>query len=218
VLTPELHVLPDTVAGALNDFVKRGGVLMADCRTGVKDETNLCHERTLPGLLSDSLGVSIEEYEAIANDMEYEVVGKGDFEGKFSVIRYADWTRAVKAETLAGFGQWHLKKFAALTRNRYGKGTAYYVGAVVKEDAFYDKLIAELLKTARVRPVARPPAGVEVSVRQGKGRKLLFVINHTEERKTVKVPEGKRELITGKKTGKTLTLGEYGVAVIGLAL
>ena len=93
------------------------------------------------------------------------------------------------AETLAAFPDtWHLKGFAAATRNRYGKGTAYYVGTVVKEDAFYDALLADLLKAARVRPVVRPPAGVEVSVRQGQGRKVLFLLNHLEQPMTVEVP------------------------------
>ena len=87
---------------------------------------------------------------------------------------------------------------------------------MVKEPEFYDALIADVLKAARVKPVVRPPAGVEASVRQGKGRKLLFLINHTETPQTVTVPKGKRELLTGEATGESLRLGIFGVAVIRL--
>ena len=61
VLAPDLYVLPDKIANSLNEYVHQGGVLLADCRTGVKDENNLCHKRTLPGLLSPMLGIRIEE-------------------------------------------------------------------------------------------------------------------------------------------------------------
>ena len=94
VIASDLYVLPDSVARALSEFVKNGGVLVTDCRTGVKNETNLCHERTLPGLLSKATGIAIEEYEGLAKDMEYPVVGAGSFAGKFTAIDYADWIRS----------------------------------------------------------------------------------------------------------------------------
>ena len=53
-------------------------------------------------------------------------------------------------------------------------------------------------------------------MRQGNGRKLLFLLNHTETEQTVTVPKGKRELLTGKTTGESLTLDIFGVAVIKL--
>jgi beta-galactosidase len=216
VIAPDLYLLPDAVARSLDAFVKAGGVLVTDCRTGVKDETGLCHARTLPGLLSDALGIRIEEYDALCDDAVTTVRGQGAYAGPFAAQHYADWVTPEKAEPLAGYEPRYMKKFAAATRNRYGKGTGYYVGTVVKEDAFYDALIADVLRTARVRPVVRPPAGVEVSVRQGRGRRLLFVLNHTEQPVTVAVPAGKRELLTGKKTGEALRLGVFGVAVVQL--
>jgi len=216
VIAPDLYVLPDAVARALSDYVAKGGVLLTDCRTGVKDETNLCHARTLPGLLSDALGISIEEYEGLPDDLTYAVAGSKGFPETATAIQYADWIKPGTAEVLAGYTPWHMKKFAVATRNRYGKGVGYYVGAVVKEPEFYDALIADLLKVARVKPVVNPPAGVEVSMRQGKGRKLLFLMNHTEAPQTVTVPKGKRELLTGKVTGDSVRLEIFGVAVIKL--
>ncbi len=217
VLAPHLHVMPDELARRLEAYVKGGGVLLADCRTGVKDSSNLCHERTLPGLLSDALGIQIEEYEAAKDDPKTVTATCPDvLGGPYAADLYVDWVRPTTAEALAVYEPWYLRRFAAATRNSCGKGTGYYVGTIVKEPAFYDALIAEVLKAARVRPVVRPPAGVEVSVRQGRGKRLLFVINHTEQRQSVTVPAGKTELLTGKRTGGQLRLGRYGVAVIRL--
>ena len=120
------------------------------------------------------------------------------------------------AEKLVGYEPWHMTRFAAATRNRYGKGSSYYVGTVVQEEAFYDLLIAEVLRAAAICPVVSPPRGVEVSVRQRRGRKYLFLINHTEVRQSVKVPAGRKELLTGALTEDKLTLDVFGVAVLKL--
>jgi len=217
VFAPDLFILPDALAKQLNEFVKAGGVLLADCRTGVKDQNNLCIERTLPGLLTESLGITIEEYEAIAKEDNYTVTASAAFEGRFTSIQYADWIKPKGAGTLAGYEDWHMKDFAAATRNRCGKGLGYYVGTVIKEDAFYDALIADILKNAKIEPEVAPPPGVEASIREGVGKRLLFLVNHTEKHQTVAVPAGKRELITGKKTGAEIELGVYGVAVVKMA-
>ncbi len=216
VVAPDLHVLPDAVATRLADYVSAGGVLLTDCRAGVKDEHNLCHDRTLPGLLSEPLGIAIEEYGSLPAGLEYAVVGNAEMGGRYTAVRYVDWVTPTGAEVLARYEQWHLKPFAAATRNRFGKGAAYYVGTVVKDESFYDKLIADALAVTGVRPVVAPPPGVEVSIREGAGRKLLFLVNHTEQRQTVSVPAGVPELLSGAPTGDTVELDIYGVAVLRL--
>jgi beta-galactosidase len=216
VLAPDLYVMPDSVALALREFVSKGGVFLTDCRTGVKTETNLCHDRTLPGLLSDALGITIPEYDALPENEACVVTGLAGMAGTFNALHYADWTKVRTAEKLAGFEAWHMKAFAAATRNRFGKGTAYYVGTVVQEESFYDLLIAKVLRDAAIRPVVTPPPGVEVSIRQARGRKYLFLINHTEQAQAVKVPVGKKELLTKTLTKDTLTLDVFGVAVVKL--
>jgi beta-galactosidase len=217
VLTPDLSIMPDETADKLDAFVKAGGVLLADCRTGVKDERNLCHERTLPGLLSSALGIRIEEYSALGADSAYKVTGREGLEETYTAIRYVDYVTPETAETLAGYAnQWQMKPFAAVTRNLYGKGAGWYVGTVAREDGFYDRLIGLLLEDADIDPVVAPPPGVEASVRQGSGRKLLFLINHTDERKTVQVPQDKLELLSGARTGESIVLDRFDVAVLEL--
>ena len=223
VFAPDLYVLPDEVAQALSDYVQAGGVLFADSRTGVKDETGLCHERTLPGLLSDALGIAIEEYESLDHTWQtgqafaYEVTGKGDLAGTYTATMAAEWVQPQTAEVLAGYTAWHMTAFAAATRNRFGKGTGYFLGTVIEGEGFYDLLIADILRSAGVEATVSPPAGVEVSVRAGQGKRLLFLVNHTEEKQAVGIPAGKMELLTELETADTLVLDRYGVAVVQLS-
>jgi beta-galactosidase len=217
VLAPDLSILPDETAAKLDAFVKNGGVLLADCRAGVKDERNLCHDRTLPGLLGPALGIRIEEYSSLGQDSAYQVNGGDRLAGTYTAIQYTDWVTPESAVPMANYAdQWHLKPFAAVTCNSYGKGKGWYVGTVFKEAAFYDNLVGQLLKDAGIRPVVMPSPGVEVSIRQGSDKKLLFVINHTEEPKDVRVPKDKVDLLTGQKTGESLKLDRFGVAVLEL--
>ncbi len=217
VLTPDLSIMPDAVAARLDAYVKNGGVLLADCRTGIKDERNLCYDRTLPGLLSVPLGITIEEYSSLGQDSAYKVVGREQLKGSYTAIRYTDWITPQGAMVVANYpDQWQMKPFAAVTRNAYGKGKGWYVGTVFKEDAFYDNLIRQLLLDAGIQPTVTPPVGVEASVRQGRDKKLLFLINHTDEPKTIQMPFEKTDALTGRKTGRSITLDRFGVAVVQL--
>ena len=226
VFAPDLYVMPDAVAHALSRYVEGGGVLFADSRTGVKDATNICHTRTLPGLLSDALGITIEEYESLAHewgrgtDFTYEAEARGDFAAgdpaTYTATQTAEWVQPQGAEVLVGYTAWHMASFAALTRHRFGEGWGYFLGTVIEEPAFYDQLIDEILARAGVAPVVTPPEGVEVSVREDGERRLLFAINHTEEAQRLPVAAGLRELLTDAETGAELVLAPYGVAVIEL--
>ena len=73
-----------------------------------------------------------------------------------------------------------------------------------------------MLGRAGVQPVVRPPRGVEARIREDGQKRILFLVNHTEEERDVVVPAGKLELLSGAKTGSTARLGPYGVQVIRL--
>jgi beta-galactosidase len=181
VVAPMLHVMPDALAGQLVDFVARGGVLVTDHRTAVKDTNDKCIERTLPGLLSGALGIAIDEYESLGADITYPAEGRDCLAGGWTARHWADWTRPLGAEVLAVFKPWHMNNFALATRNRHAKGWAYYVGSPVLEESFYDKLMADACAKAKVEAPITPPAGVEICTRAAGDRTLVFVINHTEE-------------------------------------
>ena len=214
VVAADLHVLPDALAERLAAYVHGGGVLLADCRTGVKTETNLCHDRTLPGLLAAPLGITIEEYDVVPTELTYAIDGTL---GACNAHQYVDWITPDGAAVLARYPDaWQLAEFAAVTRNRYGAGAGYYVGTVVQEPAFYDALIADLFATAGVTPLLTPPPGVEVSVRAGDDTTLLFLLNQTQEPKTVALPAGLRDLLAEADAGASVTLERFGVAVYAL--
>ncbi len=216
VFAPHLFILRDDAAVRLSEYVRAGGVLVADCRTAVKDGTGLCHPRTLPGLLGDALGITIEEYEALDEQTQYALACKPPFSEKHVGTMFADWVTIRGAEALAAYDQWHLRGHAAVTRNRFGKGFGYYVATIAQSESFYDELVSDVLARASI-PRMRLPRGVEAVVRTGEGRSILFLINHTDDQVVVEPPAGRQELLTGEITGSTAILERHGVLVVKLA-
>jgi beta-galactosidase len=131
-------------------------------------------------------------------------------------LHYADWITPTTAKALARYDQPHLKEFAAVTRNQLGDGVGWYVGTIVEDAGFYDKLIARILHDAEIQPLGKPPAGVELAMRQGAQRRLLFVINHTAHEQTIAVPDGNRDLLNDEYAGGSIKLQPFGVAIIEL--
>lgn len=231
VLAPHLNILPDDFARQLAAYVRSGGVLLADCRTGVKNEHNLVHARTLPGLLREPLGIEIEEYEstslgfADAETTTFSVhfpaghaqdATANEQSMTFHADKYVDWIKPTTARSVASYGDWHLESYAAVTRNPHGEGVGWYCGAVVAEDAFYDHLVKLLLSDADIQPEVRPPHGVEATVRGNPNHRYLCLINHTDKSQHVEIPAGGRDLLTGTEIEGRIVLPRFGVAVIGL--
>jgi beta-galactosidase len=219
ILAPMLYVMPDELAQRLVAAVRGGAVLIADTRTGVKDVNSTCHDRCLPGLLSEALGIRIEEYEGLYEPAEftYPLVGAGLLAGMNTTAEhYVDWIIPDGAEAIARYDHWHLRDYAAATRHRCGQGWGYYVGTVAKDVALYDRIVADALAKAGIAPVLAPPTGVEIGVRSGQGRSIVFVINHRDEPASVPVPAGKTDLLNGGTTsGAAIELPPYGVALFG---
>lgn len=218
IIAPHLYVLSGKHAKRLEAFVKDGGVLVTDVRTAVKDDTGLIPMETPPCALRAVLGIDIPEYESIAAD--YPLHGNGPLKGDWTATGFADWIVLREARALASHGAWHSRRFAAVTVNAFGKGAAYHVGTVVKEPAFYRRLLQEVCARGGVRPIVSlpegVPEGVEAVVREVPGRRLLFLINHTEEPKAVAVSSGRPRLLGGGKTGGKIDLPSFGVEVVRL--
>ena len=212
VAASHLYVLPDAAAVRLNEFVKAGGVLLADCRTGVKDATGLCRPRTLPGLLAESLGIEIEEYESLEDSFTYGVRSTGEKQ-TYTASLYSDWVLCRKAEPLYRYATPHVSRFAVLTRNNYGGGKAFYLGTIIREDAFYDELAATLLEAAHLPVPQMAPYGIEVRTRCTREHCYTFYLNHLNREVEVGLNEG-LDILTDRPVGGTMLLSPLEAVIV----
>lgn len=206
VVVPCLYLVTDEQAAALRDYVAGGGHVVVTFFSGIADETDRIRLGGYPGAFRDLLGVLAEEFVPLAPDVEVTLDGGG---------RAHLWTerlRTTTAEAVARYVDGPVPGTPAVTRNRYGAGTAWYVATALRAPALR-AVLREAVGRAGVIPSGPDNDGsVEVVRRTGGGRAYVFVINHgTIE---IKYPGTGRELVTGMDVHGHLRVPPGGVRVL----
>lgn len=224
-------------------FVRAGGTLIVGARTATRNEDNHVIRTTPPGSgLAQLCGVHVEEFgllpppggKGLASQMiraqgvvqlpnrpsessrREHFIRMGDHRVQASYC-YELLTPLGDTEVIARWDARFTAKTPAITARKLGRGRVIYVGTYFTPE-LSDVLMPNVLSQADVGPlVSDLPAGVEVSLREGQGRRLLFLQNTTFESATVPaVPAGSELLGETKHVGGEVQLGPYGCAVIQL--
>ena len=211
VVAPALYVTDQALSEKLHAFVKNGGTLILTFRSGVKDEYNVVTDQTLPGPFADIAGVAIHEFDPQINE-EQEILGLG--ESRFPARTWSDILEPTTARVVATYGKGYYAGKPAVTENSIEKGLVYYVGTESKSPLFYDRLIAVAARKSRVALSARLPAGVEVSVREKGGKKIVFVLNYSGSEQTVPMDESYQNVLTGKPEAMDVQIPPYDLKVL----
>jgi len=177
VVAPEMYITDEEVVKQLYDFVEKGGTVILTNRSGVKDENNKCIMEQLPTVFRKLIGAYVEEYDPLGWDSATVEFTDGN---TYQCRQWCDVICPEEAETLAVYGSEFYKGKAALTRNKYGKGMAYYIGTVCEKNA-YNKLIKSVLDEAGVEYLEGVPDNVEIITRAGEDVSARFVFNNTNE-------------------------------------
>ena len=216
VIAPALHIVPEAVAENLRRFVTGGGVLVVTPRSGVKDEANAVVNQRLPGLLAELCGVEVEEYDSLAPDMGNEIEFSMPELASCSPVPADIWCDVLQpngAEVAATYAQQFYAGRPAITLNQFGKGKAVYVG-VLDGAALYEALGGWLLGLAGVQPVRTAPEGVEVAERWQGDRRLLFVLNHSDEEQEIMLGGSFANLLNGESIGDSVAIAPKDVLVL----
>ncbi|HUJ33098.1 MAG TPA: beta-galactosidase [Candidatus Acidoferrum sp.] len=211
VVAPDLDVLPEDTARHLLEFAHNGGQLVLGPRSGMKDQYNALLTQRQPGFLAGALGGRVEQYYALEKDVPLE--------GDWGVGEASVWAEQLKAsapdaQVLLKYGEsngWLDGQAAVLTR-AYGKGHITYIGTILN-----DKLMAAaaewMIQQSGVTPVfGAVPDGVEVSRREGAGKRIYVLINFKQETEHVALPHSMKALLAGADES-TVDLPAYGVEV-----
>lgn len=177
VVAPEMYITDEAVAEQLYDFARNGGTVILTNRSGVKNHNNNCIMAPLPTIYRDLVGAYVEEYDPIGYDTGSIRLSDGS---TYRCRQWCDVLHAETADTIAVYDSSFYKGKAAITRNRYGNGTAYYIGTVT-EKALYQRLVRDILTEAEIPFVEGLPDNVELSTRTGNGMTVRFLFNNTDK-------------------------------------
>ena len=176
VLVPNMIVTDPEFLQRLKDYVAKGGTAVVSYRTAVKDRNNnLTFGKVLPVDCDDLLGLTVEETESVQEWDCIPLAGQGRTAAA-GVFR--DMILPTTAETLYRYDDEFYRGYAAVTRNAYGKGAAWYLGTSPDQETL-TILLRRAMAEAGLQCLDLPE-GVEAVERSGGGRTLRFLINHND--------------------------------------
>ncbi|MGI9645060.1 MAG: beta-galactosidase [Ilumatobacteraceae bacterium] len=205
VIVPTLTMVDDAAVGVLERYVEGGGTVLMTYFSGIVDEHDHIRLGGYPGAFRSMLGIWTEEFFPLDGD---ETVQLDD--GSRATL-WTELTHLAGAEAVASYTDGPVAGGPAITRYRFGDGTAWYLGTRLDQPDLA-ALVTRITRECGVVPAVEGlPTGVEAVRRVGDAGSWLFVINHTDADAEVRV-EGVN-LLTGQQgTSHQVTPG--GVAVI----
>ena len=205
VIFPELYSIHNSMPERVRDFVAGGGTVFATFRSFVTDKHVKIYHDKLPHGLTDVFGMTYNQYTRPVN------VSVDGAQAQY----WMELLKPDQAEPVADYEHRYWGKYAAVTRNRYGKGTAWYLGTMLPPEAL-KKYLLEAVKDAGI-PV--PEAHWPVVIRSGTtqaGTTVRFFLNYSQDDQEVPGSWSGTDLLTGKRyqAGDPLTLPEWGCAIL----
>lgn len=208
VAAPLLYMTKPGVAEGLTEYVRRGGGLLASFMTGLADENDRCVFGNAPGKLRQALGLWVEETDALRPEEGNRILPErgGELRESRRCGFLCDLIRTEGAEVLARYGEDFYAGVPCVTRNRFGKGMAWYVGTLPEAD-FLTELTDRICGERGIRSPFPADPGVEITRRVNDRGETWFFLNHSEEPASVELGETRlRDLVSGEMLSGRLTL------------
>lgn len=196
VVVPADYVMDASSAKALRDYVSVGGTVLMTAFSAKVDEHGQWFNTPLPGRLSDVFGLSTSAFYDQAA-LAFELNGKPIIT---KVHRY-EVLEPSTATVLARFTN-SMDHAPALTVNKFGKGSAFYL-ATESDASAVGPVLAYAYTVAGVHRGPQTPDGVYARVVDGR----TLYVNTTGEEKRVAIGGVRKGLITNRTYESELVLG-----------
>jgi beta-galactosidase len=202
IVVPALYSASDAEVAALKDYVRGGGHLVMTFKSGFSDENVKVRSTNQPGGFADAVGATYSQF-VIPENMP-------------AARWWAELLQPTTAEVLALYDHPVWGKYAALTRNHFGKGEVTYIGYMPT-----DAGIAKILTEAATRAgVTHPGAQYPIVIRSGKnakGQSIHYVLNYSAKPESLaNVFGAAKDLLTNQAigAGDAIKLEAWGVVIL----
>jgi beta-galactosidase len=220
IVVPALYAASDELLERLNRYVENGGHVVYTFKSGFADEHVKVRTGVQPGLIGEACGVRYSQFvEPKSVSLKGDPFGVGAELNGVSV--WMELLTPTTAEVLAWYDHPHWGAYAAITENRYGKGTATYIGCLPSA-AVIGKVLERACKTAGLWGAdqeLRFPLIVKSGTNE-RGKTVRYYFNYSDEPRSFDYPhEDGLELLADRpvRSGERIELDRWGVAIIETA-
>lgn len=217
LIVPALYAASDRLLERLNEFVNNGGHIVYSFKSGFSDEHLKVRSVCQPGIISQACGISYSMFVKPKNvslkDDPFQVGQEHNV-----VETWMELITPVTAEVLAYYDHPHWGSYAAITKNRYGKGTATYIGCMISA-AIMDRVLEQAVKEADLWG-ADQELSFPLITRSGineNGRVVHYYLNYSDHPASITYPHQEGwELVTDKEVSsrQVMPVAPWGVLIV----
>lgn len=209
VIAPSLFVNSNTATENLYRFVSNGGTLILTCRSGVKNQNNLCINESLPTDFKELAGIEIPEYSSLSDEKITITDKKGR---EYSCSQWIDNIKLSGAESYADYTSGLYNASPAVTVNKYCNGFVYYIGAVIDSALCYE-LANKLMKSCEVPRLKGMPEGIEITTRTNGMEDYIFFFNSSDKNASISLPKPMMSVVDGVEKD-SINLKPYTIEIV----
>jgi beta-galactosidase len=216
LIVPVLYAASDSLLHRLNNFVKNGGHIVYTFKSGFSNQNVKVHTAPQPAIISEACGISYSQFTVPKNvslkDDPYHVGNEN------KITTWMELITPTTAKVLAYYDHPVWGKYAAITQNNYGKGTATYIGCLTSRPLMEAILTTEVKNAGlwgKEQDLHFPV--IEKHGKNEQGKTIRYLFNYSAQPATIHYNfESGRELLSGNQIAKDseLTLGPWDAKII----
>ena len=216
LIVPALYSADDALLKKIADYVHGGGHVLMTFKSGFTNENSTVRWERAPGPLRDAAGFTYQEF----SNLEQPLALKGNpfhvDAANNQVGTWAEFLQPTTAKPLAFYDHPFFGRWPAITRNQFGSGSLTYEGTMLS-DALQKAVVLNALHDAGLTSSDQNlPDAIRVKHGDNRaGKRIHYYLNYSAA--TVSFPyvygDG-NDLLTGRATSRTLSLGPWDVAIV----
>ncbi len=180
VVAPVLYMIKSGLAEKIDQYVKKGGNFVASYLSGIVNENDSVYLGGYPGPLKDVLGIWVEESDAVIPGQKITVSLDNN---NYQANLICDLLHLEGAHALGNYNSEFYKETPAVSENKWGKGTSWYIGTQLDE-AGLSKIFDHLISIVNIKSLVETKTDLEITKRVTKsGKELYFVLNMSNDTK-----------------------------------
>lgn len=214
IFVPALYAAPDELLKKLNCYVAEGGNLVATFKTAFANENVKVSHEVQPHILNNCFGVEYHQFTFPQNvGLKGEIISE-NFKAEAKI--FMELLVSKGAEVLASYDHYNWKEYAAITKNRYGKGMAVYLGCMADQKTL-KAVIRDVLRNIHVEI---PGYSYPIIMRKGIndfGKNIKYFFNYSDDKQNIPyIYKNGVELLSEQRIGtqETLCIPAWGVKII----
>ncbi len=215
LVVPALYAAPDELLRRIDNYVAKGGHLFTTFKTAFADENVKVYADCQPHGIDKCLGISYSHFTVPKN---VKLASERYHCPQNEVQTFMELVQADTAQVLASYDHYNWKRYAAVTRNHYGKGTATYLGCWISDEMLRE-ILCDVVKEAGLWGKEQETA-FPVIIRKGindLGREVIFYLNYSPE--TQQVPYAGAEaadllMEAAVEDGERLEIGPWDLRIL----